>query len=61
MKFTAYEFLCAIEAGLTLFGVDEDKNPEFVGKSHNWKRYGQLIHWFEELGTLPWLQPKCLE
>lgn len=57
MTFYAYEWLCADEAGLILAGVDEGK-PEWIGKSEHWRRYNQLVQWFEQTGVLAWSQPK---
>ena len=51
MHTTAYEFRLACEAGLILSGV-EDKKPVWIGLSDHWKRYGQLVEWFERTGTL---------
>lgn len=54
---TAYEFLCANEAGLILIG-EEDRRPVWAGRNDHFRRFNQLVDWFERTGTLPFSFPR---
>lgn len=43
MNTTAQDFLNHINAGLSLVGKNEENEPEWVGKDHNWTAYEWLV------------------
>ncbi len=57
METEAKVIQCAERAGLILCGVDEYKEPEWMGTDTQWRKYTQYMKWVDEYGSYPWVTP----
>jgi len=48
MRYTAYEYLYALYAGLQLTGETEKGNPEWLGNDEQWRKYLDLVKKYEQ-------------